>query len=477
MTQTRYRTKVQNWHRPLGPRQLGRWFRRHRYDPIPDDCYWDDSEWDEDRSWEADAQDRQRQELKQLLREVRHRPALLFPLDWSMEAALQSDEACAGVATHAEDGELLELRLAEFVIRITRFPNDPDTRRRIIEAIGDDVYLDVIQAAEKHSEGQALVTNLCLFAPFWIRSPRTWIGGKTSLIDHLLVRYDVPRFLYREWSEQSDFPRLKWFCWFILLAQGGSLRRAAGLFDWNIFGRFEHYLRMASPGATPKEACTVAQVMRMGGLAVDCRRILSNPAFVVDTTEAPNGESFLEFWEEVVCWIIAHSADLTDEQCERILAWVMHEHTEGERRDSQPFSMRKRGLRPTLQRSLEYQRQLERPWSCYSWQQHGWDWKPVDPALDGWSFVEVTTGEELYREGQAMRHCVSGYAGWCVAGHSAIVSMRFEDARRITVEIDLATGVVSQARGTCNRPASSEEERVIRLWMEAIVRPALSERS
>jgi hypothetical protein len=214
--------------------------------------------------------------------------------------------------------------------------------------------------------------------------------------------------------------------------------------------------------------------MRLGGSAIDCRRILSNPAFVVDTSDASRSASQSEFWEATVRWVIAHQTAITDEQCEMILSWAMHEQTEADRRGAEPFSWKGRGLRAVLRRSLAYQRQLERPWSCYFWQRHGWDWKPVDPALVGWCFVELTSGEELFREGQAMRHCVAGYAAYCAAGHSAIVSIRFKEARRITVEIHPATGQVVQARGACNRPATNEEQRAIRLWVDAVIRPSLN---
>ena len=467
MKQRKYGQKVQNWHRPLAPRQLERWFRRHRHDALPDEDDWDTEVRHADY-FSEESLDLRSLELKQLCREIVRRPTPLFSLERAMDGALHSEGECA--VAGRED---LELDLALFTQTITYFPNHPSTIRQIREAIGEDVYLDVITSSGRLVNGQLLVQNLCLFAPFWIRSPRTWTGGKVSLVDHLLVRYEVPRFLYPEWSEIPQLPRLKWLCWFILFAQGGSLRRAAGLFDWNIPSRFEHFLRMASPGASLKEACGFAEIMRLGGSPIDCRRILSNPAFVVDPTEIPEDEALSEFWETTVRWLIAHSTAITDEQSEVILAWAMHEYTETERRGTQPFYWKGRGLRSVLQRSLDHQRRLERPWSCHSWPRHGWDWQPIDAALDGWRFVELTSGEELFREGQAMRHCVAGYASRCAAGQSAIVSVRFKDARRITVEIIPATGQVVQARGACNRPADHEEQRMIRHWVDAVVRPNL----
>lgn len=457
--------KVQNWHRPLGPEQLGRWFRRHRLDDVPDDDYWSPYFGDDDWYPEAEDTDLHSFELKQLLREIIHRPQPLFRLEWAIDAALRTE--AEPTVTEPEHPIDLEFRLADFLWGITRFPNNPATRNRISDALGEDVYLDVISTAGRLESGHDLVRNVSLFAPFWIRSPRTW--NDASLVQHLFVRYEVPSFLWAEWSGEPSIPRLKWLAWFILLAQGGSLRRAAGACNWNIPSRFEYYLRMAPAGLSPIEACTFAEVMRLGGTRTDSRRILSNPAFVVDTTEVAEEDTRSQFWEATVRWVIAHGTVLTDEDCERILAWAMHEYTEAERWSRPPFSWKGRSLQAVLRRSLDYQRQLERPWAAYRWRRHGWDWKPTDPGLDGWSFVELTTGEALFQEGQAMRHCVANYATQCAEGYSAIVSVRYQDARRLTVEVAPATGQLVQAKGPSNRIAGGEELRVIRCWLNTVV--------
>ena len=117
-----------------------------------------------------------------------------------------------------------------------------------------------------------------------------------------------------------------------------------------------------------------------------------------------------------------------------------------------------------------YRRQLERPWSQYRWEGHGWNWTLNKAAGSTWSFVVLTSGEQLFREGQAMHHCVSSYAALCASGHSAIVSVTHNDIRRVTVEINPRTKQVVQANGLCNRPATPEERGVISHWLGTVVR-------
>ncbi|MBL8799548.1 MAG: hypothetical protein JNM56_37040 [Planctomycetia bacterium] len=237
MKQKIYGRKVQNWHRPLGPQQLRRSFRRYR-EGAPLDAeeldYCHDYDWYE--AWDGDgprdegSEDLLCHELKQLSRAALRRPPRLFRPEWATDDVSWAGAEQAAASERTAGAEHLEEQLAAFVQGIKRFPNDPATRRRIADSVGEDVYRDVLQSAATPGKGENLVRNVSLFAPFWIRSPRTWDGGKTSLVNHLLVRYDVPRFLDDCWFDLPGHATLKWLSWFILLAQGGSLKRAATFF-------------------------------------------------------------------------------------------------------------------------------------------------------------------------------------------------------------------------------------------------------
>lgn len=206
-------------------------------------------------------------------------------------------------------------------------------------------------------------------------------------------------------------------------------------------------------------------------------RILRNPAFVLDPTQFSAVGSHWRFWQDTVRWLIAHRNAITDEESDLILSWAMHEYTEAERWRAQPFTWKGRRVRAVLERSIQYNREVERPWSDYQWQAHGWDWTLDKEPLDRWSFVELTSGEALFREGRAMRHCVASYAARCVSWHSAIVSVRDNDIRRVTIEINPRERKVVQARGACNQSVKPEERRAISLWINTVVQPGPSKQA
>jgi hypothetical protein len=71
---------------------------------------------------------------------------------------------------------------------------------------------------------------------------------------------------------------------------------------------------------------------------------------------------------------------------------------------------------------------------------------------------------------RAMRHCVSTYAGKCIAGHASIWSLRRCTKagidRLLTIEVDPQRRAV-QVRGFANRLAHADERNVLERWAKA----------
>ncbi len=362
------------------------------------------------------------------------------------------------------DDAPIELRLSRHFQAALGALSDPSFLARMREAVGSSRNLEVIRAVAAQHELPGLAARICLFAPFWLREPRSW-SGEGRLVDQLFVRRAPPSYLYTEWL--LPCPRIKWLTWFVLLGFGASLHRAARQFPWRIAKRFQRYLESAPEGLTPLEGTMYSEVIRLGGSEVDFRRLANNRAYVVDRTEHSDRPSYDRFWGETARWLITNRDALDDEEAARVLDWAMHEHTE-EPNGARRFSWKGRSARASLERANEYRELLARrrsPFANARWDPHGWD-----RELDEWAFVELSSSAELLVEGRALHHCVAGYAHRCAAGYSAIVSLRREGERRVTIELNPGSRVIVQARGLQNRVTTPEERRVIERWLRETVR-------
>lgn len=87
---------------------------------------------------------------------------------------------------------------------------------------------------------------------------------------------------------------------------------------------------------------------------------------------------------------------------------------------------------------------------------------------------EILSYAGLIEEGRRMRHCVSSYSYSVEAKRRSIWSLKhhvcqgewniISTKRLLTVEIENATKKIIQARGPCNRTATSEEIALLRRW-------------
>ncbi len=491
MKQKKFGNKIQNWHRPLGAEQLSQRYRQQRSSVgfVEFDHCWDyydpcEEEWDPEgrEGWDGDQADDDFTEIShyELGKVVGENP----PLTSQLFQLSRPPDIAPDQQGQSPDGEqpadsVNAATLADYIGAIREFSTNSDRlRARIKEAIGGPQNLAVVRSAAASSRCPYLAKRLCLFAPFWIRSPQTWNPeGDSNILDHLLLRYEIPRFLYAEWLRVRDIFRLKWLSWGILLGQGGRLRDLSARLGWETPGRFQHHLYSVPTDVSPVEACILAEVGRLGGSDIDARRILRNPAFVVDPTAIPHdpvyarriSSHYRRFWDETVRWVIAQRDALTDDDCDAVLQWAMHEYTEIHRYADPPFSLSGRTVRAALERTRAYQLSIGDQRASYSWQGHNWDWTLDDPSGEPWRFVELTSSEALFAEGQALHHCVASYAARCVGGYSAIVSVRRGETRYVTVEICPSTKQIVQAKGTCNRSANGQEYRTISSWLKAVV--------
>lgn len=290
-----------------------------------------------------------------------------------------------------------------------------------------------------------------------------------SLIDHLMVKYPPPTFLYRTFynapqnvvrEELEDFGKF-----FRHLAWGGSLRKLVGtnLLPTPLTKRMCHEF-LSLPAHTPNLVAGVrtVQVKTYGG----------SPSMRDAIVRSRLGRFMRdeEFWATVVQWF-CNQAMLDTRQVGPLVDFIMHC-----RNEDHNFSMKGRTALAMIRNMEEWHGVLHRlkgaPTDVY--EQSGllegtWITKKVDRQTGMelkhvWIFKELTSAKELMQEGRAMRHCVYSYARSVQEGYISIWSLRKDEERILTIEVDNRSETIRQVRGFGNRWPAKEEMHLVNQW-------------
>lgn len=325
--------------------------------------------------------------------------------------------------------------------------------------------------------------SLASFHPRWLRPVETWEPVEanprpqfSSLARHLLAAYPVPAFLASVWFEGSTEEARRRQGWFTLIGSGRNIRKADLPLPYT--KRMAHHFLQAPDHFSVGAALRWGQVRGMGGpkplaLAVVATRL---------------GRSFEDedFWGTVVQFLVSHP-ELDHAHVGPVVDFLHHQRfvpqdvhvEEGDLTGLGPpqpgLSMKGRTPRALLRQVRAWHEGLRVPrdLATLTWKPSGIGaFRHVEGESDGgqrsWTIRELTSGEQLRREGSAMRHCVASYAGACARRSTSIWSMRFEDGGRrfriMTVEVDPATRTIRQARRRGNAPPNEKALGVLRRW-------------
>ena len=500
MKQKKFGNKVQNWHRPPRKDDLSQSYlaKRHK-DPL----YHDNGE-----ERHADVAKSDYQALWDLLRpggcgnglewfcEVcgragdtcqfdfyENKDALQFinwfenlayvnPIKQALEKVedklkLNHDKALLDVE-NPETNELIPELLFDYLKKEQLVSDHLDNlKEEIQEAIGDIENIRILLRYVEKLGNRKAVIPLSFFSPFWVRKPANW-DGQSSLVEHLFCVYKVPGFLLAEWERRPADIRFKWIAWIILMGQGASLQRAAALFGWNIPGKFSHYLYQVPSELEPNSACVYAEVMRLNGSVVTHQRFAERHLLITDPTGLQQ-TAFKAFWDATLQWVIKNESHMSDDEANRILRWALHRYDESLQIDQEPFSWQGRTVRSALRLALDFEVYLgDRKKPQLHWGKYGWDYAIQTEENIEWVFTELTSSAELAEEGAAMRHCVRGYDQGCAEGRDAIISLKRNGERALTISVSPGTRMLRQKNGRRNRSATSEELEIVHEWLAYI---------
>lgn len=365
-----------------------------------------------------------------------------------------------------------------------------------------------IQALQTaYPDAPVMVQNICIFAAFWLRSPRRYQSAQHhSMLEHVFGHYEAPVFLNQCWKESATPENTQWLLIYFAYTQGTSLKALAKQLEWKTDSpKLWHYLPQSRAALTPGEAVRYQEVMRLGGTEAFYAVLANDKAYQTDllTTDHDNRR----FWYSVVRWFVRHEGELVGTEINRVLTWARHQYTEFQR-DRKVFTMNGRSLskvihaanayhravlarkadiarraearrlaaieRERAQHQAQQERQRIQFQSVYDeenyvWDAHDWD-KTYRTPEGTWEFRELTSSADLLTEAEHMRHCVYSYGYECSEGESAIVSLRLNGKRCVTLEVDPTTGDLLQKYGEDNREIDRAEWLIIKRWHAHVVK-------
>jgi hypothetical protein len=319
-----------------------------------------------------------------------------------------------------------------------------------------------------------------------LRGPKTWrcrIRSRSQdrrfldLVRFCFARYSVAPHLENVWladvaddfvdavaavdarrPRRTDRPDLR--AWYIVAAQGGSLYRAAAR---PYLTRLEthHFLNAPPEVETAGRAFWYAFARTEG-----CDRAA---AIRIARSKLNDFSAVSSFWKEAARLFARHALAVNeiDDLVDFLRAAKAEDVT---------FSLKGRSIGVLRRRMEEWHRALRKEREICG---GAWPGRPMsDAAYEAgseqkraiWRFHQITTGNELFREGQRMRHCVASYKNACVAGHLSIWSLSCEFPRgvvnkAVTLEVR-ADGTIAQCRGFANRLPHANEVAIVKHWAD-----------
>jgi PcfJ-like protein len=296
-----------------------------------------------------------------------------------------------------------------------------------------------------------------------------------DLVRFTFARYRVPAHLEQMWVRdvEDDFvddvrersrrmpptaaARRGLLRWYIIAAQGGSLHKQA---TSPYLSKLETHYFLDPPDALATDRAFWYAIARAHGAD-------SNVALRIAQTKLNDYSVAASFWRDAARFFARNPTTIAE--MNDLIDFVRAAREEDER-----FVLKGRTLPALRRRMQDWHRMLQRQQAICG---GSWAGRPQPdmeyragsddkPAI--WRFRQIKTGNDLFREGQRMHHCVASYKGSCVSGEVSIWSMTCEYPpgclhKGVTLEVR-KSGVIMQCRGFANRLPHANELAIVRRW-------------
>ena len=318
----------------------------------------------------------------------------------------------------------------------------------------------------------------------WVNSPKTWTNRlktknkdklRVDLIRYVFGVYKCPNFLEKVWlpephANQRTYRQvnedtrekqglfISFIPWYLAVAQGKSLYKEC---TKDTLSRKETHAFLIAPNDfNVKQNIWWARAYcesnnNVGVAGRIARSKLADMAY--------NNE----FWISVMRFFVRFPTNIPE--MNDLIDYFVYT-----RRENENYSLKGRSLDAVRKNCEEWHRFLNKQKSIGG---GTWIGSPIedwafsqgkDEKQVYWKMTQIKTGNDLLKEGQAMRHCVSSYKHQCMSGETFIWSLSSKDAmgttkRNLTIQMNSRNEIV-QYRGLANRMPRSNEEFILRKW-------------
>jgi hypothetical protein len=320
------------------------------------------------------------------------------------------------------------------------------------------IYLDECSVLVSDVDHIQAIYNMVQFRTWWIQDLFEWKPRSKQiqlqlkeLTSYLFCKYKVPDFLYKGFYSSS----LLYVEWFIHLGTGRRVRELNKM-PIPFTQKMGHYFLQAPARLTITEAIRFAQVRGLGG----DERIADRIALSWLGYKSYDDESF---WERFV-QILVNGGMFNHAKIGELIDYVR----EMKRIDS-GYQLKGRTLHSLLKQSNEWHKKSAYMATLQYWQSCGIEGFRHEKHDGDIVVEELISTKELVREGQAMKHCVATYAHLCAKGRTAIYSFKKYTQGMLmeslaTIEVNLFSKRIVQAKGKMNKPISNEVRKCMELW-------------
>ncbi len=304
-----------------------------------------------------------------------------------------------------------------------------------------------------------VVFNMVQFRNSWCRDIYEWkpSSGRAAtqvneLAYYLFCHYPVPRFLYSAFYEQTN---LLFINWFIQVGSGKKVKDLCRV-PINFTQRMAHYFLQAPSKFSIPEALRWTQVKGMNGDDKLAERI----AYSWIGSKPYEDE---EFWETFIR-VLVNGGMFNYDHLTELIDYVRESRTA-----NRNYSLKGRTLQSLLRQSDEWHRRSILIKGVKTWSACGLKGYKLERKEEMILMEELTGSKLLSDEGRRMKHCVASYVHYCVAGRTAIFSLRrysmgiFTETLA-TIEVNLAAKRVVQAKARMNARISDESMKHLTRW-------------